>query len=129
MPFKGLTWSRFKEHLRKTSPIYIVGFIVCVLLTNLIYTTTRPQTPADREVLVYLGQEPEQTLVTVPDFTGMNRQQAADAAGKLGLYLLVTGNDEISQQVTVTAQSEPKDSQVPLGTTITLTFADLTARD
>lgn len=54
MPFKGLTWSRFKEHLRKTSPIYIVGFIVCVLLTNLIYTTTRPQTPADREVLVYL---------------------------------------------------------------------------
>ena len=85
--------------------------------------------PGGSEVLVYLGQEPEQTLVTVPDFTGMNRQQAADAAGKLGLYLLVTGNDEISQQVTVTAQSEPKDSQVPLGTTITLTFADLTARD
>ena len=85
--------------------------------------------PGGSEVLVYLGQEPEQTLVTVPDVTGMNRQQAADAAGKLGLYLLVTGNDEISQQVTVTAQSEPKDSQVPLGTTITLTFADLTARD
>ena len=85
--------------------------------------------PGGSEVLVYLGQKPEQTLVTVPDFTGMNRQQAADAAGKLGLYLLVTGNDEISQQVTVTAQSEPKDSQVPLGTTITLTFADLTARD
>ena len=85
--------------------------------------------PGGSEVLVYLGQEPEQTLVTVPDFTGMNRQQAADAAGKLGLYLLVTGNDEISQHVTVTAQSEPKDSQVPLGTTITLTFADLTARD
>ena len=85
--------------------------------------------PGGSEVLVYLGQEPEQTLVTVPDFTGMNRQQAADAAGKRGLYLLVTGNDEISQQVTVTAQSEPKDSQVPLGTTITLTFADLTARD
>ena len=85
--------------------------------------------PGGSEVLVYLGQEPEQTLVTVPDFTGMNRQQAADAAGKLGLYLLVTGNDEISQQVTVTAQSEPKDSQVPLGTTITLTFANLTARD
>ena len=54
MPFKGLTWSRFKEHLRKTAPVYIIGFIFCVLLTNLIYTTTRPQTPADREVLVYL---------------------------------------------------------------------------
>ena len=54
MPFKGLTWSRFKEHLRKTAPVYIIGFIICMLLTNLIYTTTRPQTPADREVLVYL---------------------------------------------------------------------------
>ena len=54
MPFKGLTWLRFKEHLRKTAPIYIVGFIVCVLLTNLIYTTTTPRTPMDREVLVYL---------------------------------------------------------------------------
>ncbi len=85
--------------------------------------------PGGSEVLVYLGQEPEQTLVTVPDFIGMNRQQAADAAGKLGLYLLVTGNDEISQQVTVTAQSEPKDSQVPLGTTVTLLFVDQTARD
>ena len=85
--------------------------------------------PGGSEVLVYLGQEPEQTLVTVPDFIGMNRQQAADAAGKLGLYLMVTGNDEISQQVTVTAQSEPKDSQVPLGTTVTLLFVDQTARD
>ena len=85
--------------------------------------------PGGSEVLVYLGQEPEQMLVTVPDFIGMNRQQAADAAGKLGLYLLVTGNDEIGQQVTVTAQSEPKDSQVPLGTTITLLFVDQTARD
>ena len=60
---------------------------------------------------------------------GMNRQQASDAAGALGLYILVTGNDEISAGVTVTAQSAPKDTEVPAGTTITLEFADTAARD
>jgi formate C-acetyltransferase len=60
---------------------------------------------------------------------GMTRQQASDAAGTLGLYILVTGNTEVSPNVTVTSQSEPKDTMVPGGTTITLTFTDTTARD
>lgn len=85
--------------------------------------------PGGSEVLVYLGQEPEQRSVVVPDFTGMNRQQASDTAGALGLYILVKGNDEISAAVTVTAQSEAKDTQVPVGTTITLEFTDTAARD
>ena len=85
--------------------------------------------PGGSEVLLYLGETPEQTLVTVPDFTGMNRQQAADTAGKLGLYILVTGNDEVSQSVTVTAQSVSKNTQVPAGTTVTLEFTDTAARD
>ena len=59
----------------------------------------------------------------------MNRQQASDAAGKLGLYILVTGNDGISSTVTVAAQSLPKDTLVPTGTTLTLTFADTGLRD
>ena len=79
--------------------------------------------------MLYLGEEPEERMVSVPDFTGMHRQQAAEAAGEQGLYLLVTGNGEISPKVTVTAQSIPKDTQVPPGTTITLEFTDTTARD
>ena len=85
--------------------------------------------PGGSEVLLYLGEEPAEELAAVPDFTGMNRQQAADAAGKLGLYILVTGNDAISTTVTATAQNIPADTQVPMGTTITLEFADTTARD
>ena len=85
--------------------------------------------PAGSQVLLYLGEEPEEWMVSVPDFTGMHRQQAAEAAGEQGLYLLVTGNGEISPKVTVTAQSIPKDTQVPPGTTITLEFTDTTARD
>ena len=85
--------------------------------------------PGGSEVLLYLGEEAVEEMVTVPDFTGMHRQQAADAAGQLGLYLLVTGNQEIAPNVTVTAQSIPKETQVPMGTTITLAFADTTAKD
>ena len=85
--------------------------------------------PGNSEVILYFGDSPEQRLVTVPDFTGMNRQQASDAAGALGLYILVSGNTEISHGVVVTAQSQPKDTQVPVGTTIKLEFTDTAARD
>ena len=85
--------------------------------------------PGGSEVLLYLGEEPQTRSAAVPDFTGMNRQQAAQAAGELGLYLLITGNTEISPNVTVTAQDIPKDSVVPPGTTVTLHFTDTTARD
>ena len=85
--------------------------------------------PGGSQVLVYLGEEAEGEMAEVPDFTGMQRQQASDAAGALGLYILVTGNSEISPFVTVTAQGVPAGTTVPKGTTITLAFADTAARD
>ena len=83
--------------------------------------------PGNSQVLLYMGEIPEERLVTVPDFTGMTRQQASDAAGLLGLYILVTGND--AMHAVVTAQSQPKETQVPVGTTIKLEFADIKAAD
>ena len=59
----------------------------------------------------------------------MNRQQASDAAGKLGLYILVTGNPSISPQVVVAQQAVAPGTEVTVGTTITLTFADPSIRD
>lgn len=54
MPFKGLTWFRLKEHIRKTFWIYAVGIVVMLFVSNLLYTVTTPRTPAEKEVLVYL---------------------------------------------------------------------------
>ena len=85
--------------------------------------------PGGSEVLLYLGEKPAQQMTAVPDFTGMNRAQAEEAAGKLGLYLLVAGNPGLSPKVTVIHQDTPRDTQVPAGTTITLTFTDSTAKD
>lgn len=85
--------------------------------------------PGNSQVILYCGETPETQTVAVPDFKGMNRQQASDTAGSLGLYILVAGNQEISPAVTVTAQSEQKDTQVPVGTTIRLEFADTKVQD
>ena len=80
-------------------------------------------------MLLYLGEKPAQQMTAVPDFTGMNRAQAEETAGKLGLYLLVAGNPGLSPKVTVIHQDTPRETRVPAGTTITLTFTDSTAKD
>ena len=85
--------------------------------------------PGDSEVLLYFGEEPPEETVRVPDFMGMNRQQANDAAGKAGLYLLVLGNDGTDPAVTVTRQSIEAGSAVSRGATIELTFTDKRASD
>ena len=85
--------------------------------------------PGGSQVLVYLGTKPESVMVQVPDFAGMTRQAASDAAGKLGLYILVTGNQSVDKSVTVTGQSVAAGTQVTVGTTITLEFTDTEIRD
>ncbi len=76
------------------------------------------------QVLLYMGEKAPEQEVAMPDFTGMNRQQANDEAMKLGLYILVAGNTDISPNVTVTAQSIAPGTQVAMGTTVRLEFAD-----
>ena len=85
--------------------------------------------PGGSQVLLYLSQADDTDLVAVPDFAGMNRQQAADAAGKAGLYILVSGNTEISPKVTVVAQDIAPGTMVTPGTTVKLKFIDTQAAD
>jgi len=85
--------------------------------------------PGDSQVILYLGEEPVEEAVTVPDFSGMTRQQASDAAGLLGLYILVTGNDEVAPNITVVNQSVPAGTQTKVGTTIELLFTDTKIAD
>ena len=85
--------------------------------------------PGGSQVLLYLGEEPEERTVEVPDFTGMNRQQADAAAGELGLYILVSGNDSLDPNVTVTMQHTAPGTQAAVGMTIKLEFTDTRAAD
>ena len=85
--------------------------------------------PWGSQVLLYLSGTVEPEMVAVPDFAGMHRQQAADAAGKAGLYILVSGNTEISPKVTVVAQDIAPGTMVAPGTTVKLKFIDTQAAD
>ena len=80
--------------------------------------------PGGSEVLLYFGEDPPERTVAVPDFTGMTRQQASDEAGKLGLYILPTGNHSLELTVTAAAQSIPAGTQVSVGTTVKVEFID-----
>ena len=125
--FTGLTLSQAQAIVKEQ------GITACIEGTEETVTSQIPapgqQIPGNTQVFLYFGEDPEITFVKVPDFTGMNRQQANDAAGALGLYILPTGNPEVSYRVVVTAQSHPKDTQVPTGTTIQLEFTDIGVRD
>ena len=83
----------------------------------------------DSEVLIYLGAPTGERMVTVPDFTGMNRQQASQAAGKLGLSIIPMGSEGVSVNITVCSQKEPAGMELAVGSAVTLQFADTTARD
>ena len=85
--------------------------------------------PGGSEVLLYFGEETPADTVAVPDFFGMNRQKASDAAAALGLYILVSGNTSLDPTVTVAAQSVAAGTEVPVGTTIKLEFIDTKAAD
>ena len=55
MPETKLTWARLKEHLRKTLWIYIVGCLVLILLSDIVFTATRPRTPEEQVVKFYVA--------------------------------------------------------------------------
>lgn len=57
MPDTKFSWLQMREHIRKYVWIYIVGVAACLVVTNLLWTTTRPRVPDDRSVIVYLMDE------------------------------------------------------------------------
>ena len=85
--------------------------------------------PGGSQVLLYFGQAAQTEYVKVPDFSGMTRQQASDAAGLLGLYILVSGNPSVESKVVAIGQSVASGTELPRGSTITLNFADISIRD
>ena len=85
--------------------------------------------PGGSQVLLYYGSTAQTEYVKVPDFSGMTRQQASDAAGLLGLYILIAGNPSVEPEVVAIGQSVSAGTQVPRGSTLTLTFADTSIRD
>ena len=83
--------------------------------------------PGGSQVLLYFGEQQPTEVVTVPDFGGMNRQQAADTAAELGLYILVSGNTSLKASVKAISQDIAPGTEVPMGTTVKIEFIDTKA--
>ncbi len=123
----GMTAQEAEQTLRKLG-------LTCQIIGDVANVTGQlpaagQNVPGNCQVLVYLGQSPQPAMAEVPDFAGMNRREAAEEAGKLGLQILVRGNPEVAYHVIVTAQSVAAGTFVPAGTVITLEFADTDIRD
>ena len=85
------------------------------------------EVPGGSQVLLYFGEAPPADTVKMPDFGGMNRQQAADAAAELGLYILVSGNTSLKATVKAASQNIAPGTEVPIGTTVKIEFIDTKA--
>ena len=123
----GMTLSQAKKLLKEQSlEAVVVGDADAV-------TAQLPQAGetvlAGGQVILYCGESDMNQNAVVPDFAGMNRQQAADAAAKAGFCIQITGNTTVSSDVVVIGQSVVAGEPAPPGTTIQLQFADIKAKD
>jgi stage V sporulation protein D (sporulation-specific penicillin-binding protein) len=83
--------------------------------------------PGGSQILLYFGEPTPTDMVKVPDFNGMNRQQAADLAAQLGLYILVGGNTSLKTTVKAATQDLAPGTEVSIGTTVKIEFIDTKA--
>ena len=85
--------------------------------------------PCNSTVLLYTDASMPTGLVTVPSLMGLTATEATQKLNDLGLYLQAKGTDSTARHVLVTGQDIPAGTQVELGTTVTLLFADTNDRD
>ena len=79
--------------------------------------------PKDGQVVLYTsGYDEASTLVTVPNFTGLDLVNANYVASVSGLQVSVSGST--GEGATVTSQTLEEGEQVPMGTVISLTFVN-----
>lgn len=87
------------------------------------------QLPGGSQVILYLGEEVPEEMVTVPDFSDMTVGEANQAAANAGLYLKAKGPKDEGESVRVTGQDLEPGQEVQPGTTVTVEFTDLTVSD
>ena len=55
MPDTKFSFRALREHIRSYLWIYIAGIAICLVLTNLLWTSTRPQIPNDQCITIYMA--------------------------------------------------------------------------
>ena len=85
--------------------------------------------PGYSTVLLYTDDSMPTNTVLVPNLMGMTVSEATKTLNEIGLYLQAKGTDSTAWHVIVTSQDLAEGTEVALGTTVTVLFADTTAMD
>lgn len=81
---------------------------------------------AGTTVILYCGEEPPSTIVTVPNLEGKTAAAARDALASVGLFLDTSGTLPIGSKIVVSSQSVEAGTEVEYGSVITVTMIDNT---
>lgn len=105
MPDTKFSFRALREHIRKFLWVYIVGVAVCLVLTSLLWTTTRPRVPNEQNVIVYLADSYANCEVLEPVARDMlERTQAFDETLRAVEFQLLqfTADDYASMMLLMT---------------------------
>ena len=80
-------------------------------------------------MVLYLGTEAEQQIVTVPDVTGKDAESANRLLTEAGLYMKIIGATGSEGTILATRQLPEAGENVEQGTVVEVEFSDLGARD
>ena len=78
------------------------------------------------KVILFMGGTAPESVITMPDLSGMTLEKAKSTLSSIGLFYRVTGLINTTEgRIVVTRQSAEKDTQVTYGTVITIELSDL----
>jgi stage V sporulation protein D (sporulation-specific penicillin-binding protein) len=85
--------------------------------------------PGGSEVVLYLGEEPQETSVTVPNVLGKDAETANKLLTEAGLYLKIIGATGTDSTILAVSQSPGAGETVEPYTVVEVEFSDLSAQD
>ncbi len=84
--------------------------------------------PNGAKIIIYLGEEKEDEYVTIPDLSGMSISRATNTINNSDIYIKMTGVTSGGNVIAV-SQEPRAGERVPVGTVVTVRFADPTVGD
>lgn len=106
---RGFTYRKIGEGEKVTAQIPASGAVI----------------PGDSQIILYMGEEKPEGLVSVPDLTGMSPDAARQALSRANLYMRGTGSAQFFTSATLCAnQSIAPGAAVEAGTVVDVTFVE-----